>query len=318
MADDDTPTQKLAIERCSPREEFFCRKLIEGASLRGAYRAAFPAIGFEESTIDKKARAVLTKPSVAHRLAELQDRAAATAAIDVGYILREMATLATIDPAEIFDVRNYCCRHCWGIEFGYQWTDANEFNAAMANYERAHALWERASKKGKTDEEPKEPSDKGGYEFKKALPPNPECPMCDGAGWEQRVSVRPFEKIPAHARRLIAGVKQGKYGVEVSLRDQTTLLRTIGEHLGMFNRGPVPVVPVNPDGSPMAPPNDGASAAIRDNVRKLSDQDLSNLEGLLQRALAPRDNSAATDVSVKEVTDNPTLLPIDMSKNVPR
>ncbi len=48
------------------------------------------------------------------------------------------------------------------------------------------------------------------------------------------VEVFPTEKIPEEKRKAIAGIKEGKYGIEVSQCDKVKALELLGRHLGMF------------------------------------------------------------------------------------
>ncbi len=48
------------------------------------------------------------------------------------------------------------------------------------------------------------------------------------------VEVFPTDKIPEEKRKAIAGIKEGKYGIEVSQCDKVKALELLGRHLGMF------------------------------------------------------------------------------------
>ncbi len=48
------------------------------------------------------------------------------------------------------------------------------------------------------------------------------------------VEVFPTDKIPAEKRKAIVGIKEGKYGIEVSQCDKVKALELLGRHLGMF------------------------------------------------------------------------------------
>lgn len=48
------------------------------------------------------------------------------------------------------------------------------------------------------------------------------------------VEVFPTDKIPAEKQKAIAGIKEGKYGIEVATCDKVKALELLGRHLGMF------------------------------------------------------------------------------------
>lgn len=50
----------------------------------------------------------------------------------------------------------------------------------------------------------------------------------------QVVKVVPTDKLPEDKQKAIAGIKEGKYGIEVSTCDKVKALELLGRHLGMF------------------------------------------------------------------------------------
>ncbi len=61
------------------------------------------------------------------------------------------------------------------------------------------------------------PQDVGGYGYDDTLDPNPDCPQCNGSGIG-RAHFHDTRDLTGPARRLFAGVKEGKFGVEVITR----------------------------------------------------------------------------------------------------
>lgn len=51
---------------------------------------------------------------------------------------------------------------------------------------------------------------------------------------EQYVELFDTNKLPADKKAAIAGIKEGKYGIEVAACDKVKALELIGKHLGMF------------------------------------------------------------------------------------
>ncbi len=119
-------------------------------------------------------------------------------------VLKMCWDIATADVNQITEYRRLCCRYCWGFGHQYQWMDAVEH--------------EEASVKAKAANKP-EPSDRGGYGFDAMLDPNPECPRCNGAG-VGRAHFHDSRDLTGAARRLFAGIKEGKFGIEVITRNQ--------------------------------------------------------------------------------------------------
>ncbi|MDF2906826.1 MAG: terminase small subunit [Herbinix sp.] len=50
----------------------------------------------------------------------------------------------------------------------------------------------------------------------------------------QVVKVTPTDKLSEDKQKAIAGIKEGKYGIEVSTCDKVRALELLGKHLGMF------------------------------------------------------------------------------------
>ncbi|MGE4663755.1 terminase small subunit [Yersinia enterocolitica] len=126
--------------------------------------------------------------------------------------------IATANANEISEFRRLCCRHCWGIENKYQWINEQEYQEES----------EKRTNNGKLT-----PLDDGGYGFDSTLDPNPDCPRCNGEG-QGRAHFHDSRDLSISARRLYAGVKQGKFGLEVITRNQDDALKMVGQHLGML------------------------------------------------------------------------------------
>lgn len=52
----------------------------------------------------------------------------------------------------------------------------------------------------------------------------------------QTVEILDTEKVDPERRAAIAGIKEGKYGIEVSSYDKVKALELLGKHLGMFEK----------------------------------------------------------------------------------
>lgn len=95
------------------------------------------------------------------------------------------------------------------------------------------------------------------------LPVNPACKRCDGEG-HKRVSVTPTSELSPAARRLYAGAKQSKEGIEVKMHDQISAIRSIADYLGMVNRG----------STQLSGPGGGPIPVLTASVSELSDEQL--------------------------------------------
>ncbi|WP_272521703.1 terminase small subunit [Providencia sp. PROV202] len=133
-------------------------------------------------------------------------------------VLKMWWDIATADVNELTEYRRLCCRHCWGFGFNYQWRDAVEYDDAV--------------KKATAANKPL-PKDVGGYGYDDTLDPNSDCPRCNGAGIG-RTHFHDTRDLTGAARRLFAGVKEGKFGVEVITRNQDDALKMVAQHLGML------------------------------------------------------------------------------------
>ncbi|HHR5903918.1 TPA: terminase small subunit [Providencia alcalifaciens] len=133
-------------------------------------------------------------------------------------VLKMWWDIATADVNELTEYRRLCCRHCWGFGFNYQWRDAVEYEDAV----------KKAMAANKSP-----PQDVGGYGYDDTLDPNPDCPRCNGAGIG-RAHFHDTRDLTGAARRLFAGVKEGKFGVEVITRNQDDALKMVAQHLGMI------------------------------------------------------------------------------------
>ena len=158
---------------------------------------------------------------------------AEVARLDAAWVLRQWMDLATADPNELIRHERRCCRHCHGVGHAYQWRDVAEWadalDACMKHYEKACS---DAVKDGVAMPELKLPSDAGGYGFNATAKPVASCTHCFGDGHEH-VFVTDTDSVTGTARRLFAGVKKTKDGIEIKLRDQDAALLNLAKYLGM-------------------------------------------------------------------------------------
>jgi phage terminase small subunit len=214
----------------SANEEFFAQALVDPTcpSMLEAYRRAGYSTAGTTLTQQSQAYLISRRPHVAARVAELRAQAAAPALADATAVLREWVTIAMADAGEISRVRRFGCRHCYGTDGQYQWIDANEFAAAVLNIVTLNEA--RAERRGVPPLP--FPSFDGGVGYTRNVAPNPECMTCHGDG-ECDVYIADTDSLSPGARKLYAGVKQTRNGLEILTRDQDGALASIAKYLGM-------------------------------------------------------------------------------------
>jgi len=147
----------------------------------------------------------------------------------VAEALERWLTIALANPDELIGLRVGCCRHCHGEGFGYQWKE-REYLAALDEAERL----QRIDPKGAARGDYPFPDPAGGFGFRHAKPPNPDCPECEGEGVE-RVVARDTSKLSPGALALFGGVKKTRQGLEIIIADRGKALENVTRMLGGFN-----------------------------------------------------------------------------------
>ncbi len=200
--------------------------------------------GYAESCAGQTAFDLLKNPEITKRIEERKEELAAAAGLSAEWVLHQWRMIAEADPNELQYSRIECCRHCYGIGHRYQWTEQEYF----LRVEQAQA--HRCGLKCSADCEFSKPPDcMGGFGFTPHKSPVPGCPVCHGDGYENFL-VADTRKLTGSARRLYAGMKKTKDGIQILMRDQDGALNNISKYLGMVvdrkelsgpNGGPVSV-----------------------------------------------------------------------------
>lgn len=197
---------------------------------------------------------LLKNPKIAEYIAERQLAREKRTEITQDMVLQRWWAIATADPNELVIHRRVCCRHCFGIDHGYQWIDEVEYGDACA----VAAMNDKPA-----------PSDEGGYGFDPTIRPHPKCPQCFGEGKGQ-VKAADSRDLSESGKLLYAGAKSGMFGVEIKMRDQDKALENVARHLGMFKDK------LELSGE--------LTQNIRPDLSKLSDEELIALEQLLAKS----------------------------------
>jgi len=193
-----------------------------------ATQAAIRA-GYSPHSAGAQAFPLLQNPEIAQEI-EIRIREIASArAITAEWVLQQWRDIASADPNELIYLDVECCRHCYGLNFEYQWTEheykvlCRECSEHICNPKCEQPLCGRKFP----------PLAIGGFGFTPHKSPNPDCPICYGKGNEV-VRLCNTRKASGPARRLYAGIKKTKDGIEIKTRDQDGALKNIAQYLGML------------------------------------------------------------------------------------
>ena len=195
------------------QRRFVDEYLIDLNATQAAIRA-----GYSSKNANKIGPEILGRTWFQTAVAERRKEMASKTAITPEMIAQRWWELANVDVNEIVEYRRSNCRHCWGIEHGYQWT--------QGEYEKAQR---DADADGKDS-----PSCDGGFDFDHNREPNPECPECGGEG-RGKIHVHDTRRLKGAARRLYAGVHQGKDGLKVLTDDRLKALDAVSRIYGVYN-----------------------------------------------------------------------------------
>lgn len=182
--------------------------------------AAYKRAGYkgEGNTAYVNASRLLRNAKVAAAVRDAMDARARRTQITQDAVLQWWWDIATADATQLTELHRYCCRYCWGFGHNYQWRDMVEFEE-----KRMEAI----------EKKQRPPVDTGGYGYDALVDPNPECPRCNGLGLCRPV-FHDTRDASGAARRLFAGIKEGKFGLEIITRNQDEALKMVAQHLGML------------------------------------------------------------------------------------
>ena len=213
----------MARAPLTPKQVAFVQEyLIDLCATQAAIRA-----GYSAKTANVTGAKLLANAKVCAAVAAAQKARSERTQITADDVVRQLALLAFADPNELVEYRRTCCRHCYGDDFEFQETEREQ---DKRRHER-EAAWVKRKNAKPTDVF--EFDELGGIGFNALKDPNGACPNCHGLGIERAV-VKDTRALSPAGRRLYAGVKQTKEGIEVKMHDQLNALIQIGRHLGMF------------------------------------------------------------------------------------
>lgn len=183
---------------------------------------AYDASRMRPSSIYVQGHRLLKNPKIAPiieaRLAELGEALGDETEVTIARALQSLVDIVQADPDELTGVRTGACRYCYGIDHFYQWRTEREYSEAVRLAEsRDQPL----------------PDMSGGFGYNQTLPPDPNCPECDGVGREY-YAPRDTSKLSAGAKALFAGVKPTRNGPEILLRDKDRAQEAINKIIGAY------------------------------------------------------------------------------------
>lgn len=224
------------------KQENFAIGVAHGLSYAEAYRAAYDCRN-NGTWVGTEAWKLKINPDVARKIAELQKTTAAKLDIKRADLVRWHLARMSYNPDELIKTVAGACRHCHGVDHGYQWRE-HDFFAALGE---ASAEAVVQSKRGWRGVEVMLPDVGGGFGYNATRDPHPDCPNCDGVGVSRTV-VTPASKLTGAARAAYEGVKETQHGIEVKMADKHASSVEVAKLLG-FNveRAPIDINEEVPD-----------------------------------------------------------------------
>ena len=204
--------------------------------------------GYSAKTAEQQGPRLLGNVGVAAAIQAAQAKRAERLEITADALVRQNWSLANADPNELIQFRRVCCRHCYGINFEYQFTHAE--------MTRTFRKWEAQQTKNS-----KEVFDRqGGEGLDRRKPPRDDCPECNGMG-DGEVFLHDTRNLSASARLLYAGVKQTKDGIEVKMHSQQDARSEVAKLLGFYKEKESSIDPAE------------VARHVREEMRKMDEAD---------------------------------------------
>lgn len=193
-------------------------------------RAAAIRAGYAEKSAAAHASRLLSREDVQALVQQRMARIEKKTEITTERLVQEAFGIATADVNDLVEFRRRCCRHCYGIDFGYQRT-MQEVSADRRRYEL-----QRRKDEMKADFNPmlyEEFDEQGGDGYDARKPPHPECNHCWGDGVGDAF-FKATANLSKDARALYAGVKQTKEGYQMLLIDKLGAMEKLYRHMGLY------------------------------------------------------------------------------------
>lgn len=216
----------MSGEKLTPKQQRFVDEyLIDLNATQAAIRA-----GYSEKTAKEIGCENLSKPHIAAEIEKARQKTANKLEITRERVLAEAWGILTADVNDLVEYRRRCCRHCYGIDFGFQRT-VQEMSHDRAEYENEKR--KAIAKDAKAADFYDDFDEKGGIGYDGRLAPNPDCPKCWGDGIGDAF-FKPTANLTPSARALYAGVKQTKDGFQMLTIDKMGAMEKLFKHLNLY------------------------------------------------------------------------------------
>ncbi|WP_082033697.1 terminase small subunit [Pseudomonas sp. PI1] len=186
-----------------------------------ATQAAIRA-GYSERTARQMGAENLSKPVIQAAIAAARLEQQKRTQITADRVLREAWNQVTADARELTQLHVGCCRYCHGIGHRFQRTDVayeNDYQDWLASNDPDKGAFKEA----------------GGPGYHPNIAPHPGCPECGGNGVPRTV-LMDTRKLSEKAASLFAGVKEGKFGIEIQMHSKDAAMEKLFKHLGLYEK----------------------------------------------------------------------------------
>jgi len=203
-------------EQSDERWRAFAREyVIDFNGTQAAIRAGYAVKGAAV-----QASRLLTNAKVQEFVRRANSRNVERAERDGAAVVRRLHDMLMADPRELVSVYVSCCRHCYGLAHGYQFT-LGEYNAAREKWLDEGKAIEKFDEKGGV-----------GYDARRA--PFPECPECFGEGVPRQV-LKDTRHMSPRTVALYAGTRVGKNGaISIDMHSQLDVAEKLMRHHGQY------------------------------------------------------------------------------------
>lgn len=210
------------LDALEPWQAVFVIEFAKTGNAAHSYRTAKPRV--TENTVASEGWKLTHDDRISDAIRIARRTLCGDILVEARDIVREWALIAAADPSELIRPVHRCCRYCHGEGHAYQWKDEAEY---------AQACQSAMDAVQGTDAQVIVPDCSGGFGFNARALVAADCPACKGEG-HLDVFVQDTDKLSTKGRKLYAGIKQTKEGVQVLMRDQEGALRNLAQYLGML------------------------------------------------------------------------------------
>jgi hypothetical protein len=185
------------------------------------YKAVIDA-GYVGKYPRQRAYDILKKPEVREEVERIRNKMInKIKSVSSSVVIDDALAVLTADPLDLVEHKDGACRFCHGKDHLYHFT-CGEMSADKRRYAKSDDWL--------VHQIPYDPA--GGTGYDRYADPHPDCPECNGHGIPYMV-IRDSRTIPPAARKLIAGYKKTKTGVEVIMRSQDAARDALAKYLGL-------------------------------------------------------------------------------------